>query len=744
MNLDSRICQIDTKSCMLLVSTLTRCYICDTSQEQYRQIGQKLRDGEFGACFMNKEKQSDIPINKVEKDFSEVKKYNMVNEESRFAVGKDLENTYVFCARPSSRLWEAAIDGTVNRTHQFKQVLARQALKIVTVQSYENENLCIENINTDDEGKSINFFKIYSMKNAIFCFKKDALYFLNVENVADTVWFEYKEIVDCKVHHDTVYVWLNNGSLVCLRYMKIDKFLLKSYIDGKYAICADMCAFYRDYLLSHDISPKLHTLAGLRDKMEHKDILNCISTVLEKFDSLKSNLIIQSGVHIVDNTYHMQCSLDDEDSPKRYDDYKFTPLPPEAMQTLKDIGLTMTGKLNTSKKILKEKWEDFEGKMKNLGDKPDYNNRDIRDSPNVISLEEPADITPLVLDNDIIYKESSQNAIEVDIVEKDDLSKSLYQCYRLCLVDKHAEQTNLFSIIESNACDIKEIYNLMLKLEQYCIGIGATDESKFAPNNMFLSYLDFKKNDEYLDSIIKDEELYKYFVDSCITVNVKIQKLSNMGCECGFPLPYARTNQIPVYAELIDKFIEMQWSGQTKDQCYDICKRMPYLWRNILYLRRNEDLVNILRILLQMLDEKLLHSFLPQFTLDVWNRAVQLYATLYANICLNCSRKFDNISVRDMLSWDDLGALMIKSIGGRNAIKVLQMNSQLIDAGAITVKFYHTCFVVTMFEKFDSTVVGQLVDTLYGSYVYDDAREEVCSILSYTNRPTRDFVRLFF
>lgn len=733
MSLDSRICQIDTRSCMLLVSTLTRCYICDTSQEQYRQIGQKLRDGEFGACFVNKEKHTDVPTNKIEKDFTEVKKYNMVNEESRFAVGKDLENTIVFCARPSSRLWEAAIDGTVKRTHQFKQVLARKSMKVVTVESYENENLSIENITNDDDGKSINFFKIFSMKSAIFCFRKDALYFLNIENVADTLWFEYKDITDCKVYHDMLYVWLTNGSLICLRFMKIDKFLLKSYIEEKYAICAEMCAFYRDYLLTHDLSPKLHILAGLRDKMEHKDILNCIITVLEKFDSLKSNLTLtKSGIHVVDNTYNAQSSLDEDDSPKRNDDYTFTSIHPEAMQTLKDIGVTMSGKLNTSKKMLKEKWEDFEGKMKHLGDKPDLNNRDIRefntDVSKLTTLDDPIDITPLVIENDIIYKDSSQKTIEIcnNIVEKDKVSKSLYQYFRLSLVGKDAEQSNLISIIESTTCDIKEIYNLMLKLEKYCIEIGAVEESKFAPNNIFLSYLNLTENDEYIDSIIKDEELYKYFVDSCITVNVETQKLSNMGCECGFPLPYLRTNQTPVYSELIDKFIEIQWLGQTRDQCYDICKRMPYLWRKILYLRRNEDLMNILRILLQMLDEKLLHSFLPQFTLDIWNRAVQLYATLYANICLNCSKKFDNISVKDMLCWDDLGALMIKSIGSRNAIKVMEMNAHLIAAGEITVKFYHTCLLVTMFETFDSTLVGQLTDTLYSSYVYEDSREEVC------------------
>lgn len=712
---------------MLLVSTLTRCYVCDTTQEQYRQIGQKLRDREFGACFVDKEKNQDFTIKKVERDITEVKKFNMVNDELKFAVGKELENILIFCARPSSRLWESTVDGTVKRTHQFKQVLARRAFKIVSVNSYEKENFKIESPFSDTDGKSINFSKIFAMNGAIFCFRKDALYFLNIDNVDDTVWYEYKDVVDCRVYHNMLYVWLSNGSLINLRFMKIDKFLLKSFLEEKYLLCAEMCATFNDYLISNKLSPKLHIIAGLRDKID-KGMLEKIEDVLSNFESLKLSATSKTGIHVVDNTFNAKSSLDDEeDISKQNDEYKFSSLPPEAMQTLKDLSLSVSGKLNSSKKILKEKWDDFEDKMKHLGDKPQIQDfviqkEIIRTDITKMSLEQTNPNEPvIVIHNDIIYKESSQKTIEIDNVEeKDNVSKSLYQYFRLSLV---REKSNLDSIIESNACDIREIYNLMMKLEVYCITIGAVEEAKFIPNHIFLSYLSSKK--QYLNNIIEQEDLYKYFVDSCISVNMKTQKLSNLGCECGFPLPYARTNQTPVFSELIDEFIELQWSSQTRDQCYDICKRMPYLWRKILYLRRNEDLMNILRILLQMLDEKLLHSFLPQFTLDIWNRAVQLYATLYANICLNCSKKFENISVKDMLSWDDLGALMIKSIGGRNALKVLEKHANLIDPGSITVKFYHTCLVVTMFEKIDGTVTNQLTDALYSSYDVEEAKNEV-------------------
>lgn len=733
MSLDSRICQLDMKGSMLLVSTLTRCYICDTAQEQYRLIGQKLRDGEFGACFFDKEKPQDFTDN-THKDFTEVKRFNIVDDETGFAVSKELANTMIYCARPSSRLWEATVDGTVKRTHQYKQVLSKKPMTIVSLESYRNENISIDNVDFDSEGQSINFSRIYSVNGTIFSFKRDALYFLNLDNVDDTMWFTYKDIIDCKVYHDMIYIWLSNGSLVNLRYMKIQKFLVQCYLDEKFTLCAELCALFHDYFLTSDLSGKLHILTGLRDKVQNKELLKNIDDVLQKFDSLKTNEATQmkSGIYVLDNTYYKCSQLDDDLLNRENSEDNMS----EALQAFKDLSVTVSDKFSSSKKILKEKWEGFEGKMKNLS---------TEKQPQELSLPKRiipnTEYTPSLLDNDIIYKESSQKAIELDnnslekdkhSLEKNKICKSLYQYYRLSVVGKETEQSNLVSTIESYACDIKQIYELMLLLEQYCVSVSALEESKFVPNNIFLTYLcSSAKKNELLDCIVQDEELYKFFVDSCISVNMKTQKLSNIGCECGFPLPYTRTNQTPVFAELIDEFIERQWSSQSRDQCYEICKRMPYLWRKILYLRRNEDLLNVLRILLQMLDESLLHSFLPHFTMESWDRAIQLYATLHANMCLNCNKKFHHVSVRDMLSWDDLGALIIKSVGGKNAVNILRKHAKLIDIGELTMKFYHTAMLVSMYEKYDVTITTQLTETLYSTYQFEDSRIEVSFIRSF-------------
>ncbi|KAM3965957.1 WD40 repeat domain-containing protein pink [Aphomia sociella] len=733
MCLDSRVCQLDVKGSMLLVSTITRCYICDTSREQYRQIGQKLRDGEFGACFFNKNRNNENVLAHNVLEFTEVKQFNIVDDDTGFAVSEELVNTLIYCARPSSRLWEATVDGTVRRTHQFKQVLAKEPMNLLSLQSYNNENVCFNVLNSNGEGQSICFPKIYTVNDAIFSYRKDGIYFLNLQNVDDTTWYPFSDIADCKIHHDIIYIWLNNGSLISLKYTKVEKFLVQCYIDEKYVMCAEMCALFREHLLDSNLSPKLHILSGLSDKLENKELLKNIEVVLKKIDGLKSNDATQmkSGIYIVDNTYQTQSSLllDGADV-KHNEDSKFGPLSPDTLQAFKELSTTVSDKLNTSKKMLKEKWEGLEGKIKTFHETQPIAELNI--SKRVLLPEENSSVSKTVLDDNNIRKESSQKAIRIDNngLEKDNVCKSLYQYFRLSLDSKETERSNLVSIIDSNTCDVREIYNLMLQFQQYCISVGALEESKFAPNNIFLTYLsNTLKKDIMLDTIINDEVLYKYFVDSCISVNLKTQKLSNKSCECGYPLPYTRTNQLPVFSELIDEFIERQWSSQSRDQCYEMCKRMPYLWRKILYLRRNEDLLNVLRILLQMLDEGLLHSFLPQFTMESWDRSLQLYATLHANMCLNCNKKFHDISVRDMLSWDDLGALMIKSIGGRNALRLMEKHAKLIDIGEVTMKFYHTCLVVSMYEKYDVTITTQLTETLYSCYDFEDSRQEICHLL---------------
>ena len=129
MQLDSSIVQLSFSTPLLLVSTITRCYICDTVQEQYKQIGNKTRDGEYGACFL-KRRLEDETFTKIGEDtnFSIKRTFNFIPEGESSITN---ENQFkIFCARPGSRLWEVTTNAIVIKTHQFKEALAIPPLPV--------------------------------------------------------------------------------------------------------------------------------------------------------------------------------------------------------------------------------------------------------------------------------------------------------------------------------------------------------------------------------------------------------------------------------------------------------------------------------------------------------------------------------------------------------------------------------------------------------------------------------------
>ncbi|GAB1292121.1 Hermansky-Pudlak syndrome 5 protein homolog [Apodemus speciosus] len=104
ITVDSCVVQLDYLDGRLLVSSLTRSFLCDTEREKFWKIGNKERDGEYGACFFP----------------------------GRCAGG---QQPLIYCARPGSRMWEVNFDGEVLSTHQFKKLLSMPPLPVVTASS---------------------------------------------------------------------------------------------------------------------------------------------------------------------------------------------------------------------------------------------------------------------------------------------------------------------------------------------------------------------------------------------------------------------------------------------------------------------------------------------------------------------------------------------------------------------------------------------------------------------------------
>ena len=164
MTLDSWVIQLDFHEDHLLVSTLTRCYVCNTYLETCIQVGKKLRNGEFGSCFclVNKRNRINFNINEVVEpseinDLEEINSLSQSFEEQQkvslecaeeaevvnvhpVPVNKEYEKNHEFstkewrgfCARPGSRLWEIDKNGQVLMTHQLKNAMSVPSSSVIT------------------------------------------------------------------------------------------------------------------------------------------------------------------------------------------------------------------------------------------------------------------------------------------------------------------------------------------------------------------------------------------------------------------------------------------------------------------------------------------------------------------------------------------------------------------------------------------------------------------------------------
>ncbi|PNF21597.1 hypothetical protein B7P43_G12731 [Cryptotermes secundus] len=313
MQLDSRIVQLDWCSELLLVSTLSRCYICDSVKEQYRQIGQKLREGEYGACFYADDSH-DLPSRCEQRSSAATGAvFSSLNEDEKFAGCEDMQNLKIFCARPGSRLWEVHVDGTVLSTHHFKQAFAVPPTCIIrprnTKTSHQEGSGTGETSQTEPWGQqSFNFRKLHVIaKKFLFTFRRNGMYALDPSKGSVVLWNNsFTDIVDAKTLNDTIYVWTAAGNMHALVMLPVDGFLVRLYLHKQYSLCAQICQQYNNYLMElAPTSSKLHLLADLETKLEDEKEARKISPLLQeigKHMKEKQNAQrLKSGIFLVEN-----------------------------------------------------------------------------------------------------------------------------------------------------------------------------------------------------------------------------------------------------------------------------------------------------------------------------------------------------------------------------------------------------------------------------------------------------------
>ena len=291
MQLDSCIIQLDVYDKYILASTTTRTYLCDTELSQFRQIGKKLRDGNYGACFFHKtsDYESDVKI---------------------------------YCARPGCRLWEVNFDAQVIRTHQFRESLTITSSDVIRYT--EDDKTPLEIIKSSDvtPPSSFSIEKVFQFSDFLVTFGDCGVLIFDVESAKLACWSDYlKSIQKMKILDNIMYIWSLDVEMRCITFVHLKSFLVKLFESGEYGRCGDICGVFSDDVIElmqkDDVVRKMFETNEIRlgNKVNEK-----IKVVLENFclnneKVMKNNTIDSEKVKEFNQTEERKCPIvkhDDE------------------------------------------------------------------------------------------------------------------------------------------------------------------------------------------------------------------------------------------------------------------------------------------------------------------------------------------------------------------------------------------------------------------------------------------------
>ncbi|KAM7330814.1 hypothetical protein ACRRTK_010003 [Alexandromys fortis] len=257
ITVDSCVVQLDYLDGRLLVSSLTRSFLCDTEREKFWKIGNKERDGEYGACFFP----------------------------GKFAGG---QQPLIYCARPGSRMWEVNFDGEVLSTHQFKKLLSLPPLPVITTRSEPQYDPAV------GSSQSLSFPKLLHLsEHCVLTWTEKGIYIFIPQNIQVLLWSEVKDIQDIAVYKNELFCLHFNGKISHLSLLSVERCVERLLRRGLWDLAARTCCLFQNSIVT---SRARKTLTA--DKLEH----------------LKSQLDLITGSELISHLDELILKLEPLDS----------------------------------------------------------------------------------------------------------------------------------------------------------------------------------------------------------------------------------------------------------------------------------------------------------------------------------------------------------------------------------------------------------------------------------------------
>lgn len=552
MSLDSKIVQMNFTHSLLLISTLNRCYICDTVSEQYKQIGNQPRDGEFGACFLkthNNDRR--VQMEKGRQDaISNVKQ--VLSMSGEVMNGIDQESLpKIYCARPGSRLWEVKANGVVMKTHQFKEALAIAPLPV-----YKPSIGKLLKLRKQDQtwpAQSINFAQLFVINQKyLFSYTMNGLYIFDPENAEVVLWNdEFPDIFMAHIISDKIYLMTSSGVFHCLTLVSVDSLILKLYDKKLYKECLEMCQILRAKLVS--------SITEEFCDIDIKQTTDISETLVPIISLIKSNyntqpIKLQSGIVIVN------AGNKNSNEPIVYSEKRL--LETENLDKLGDLFISLNTNGTSSSRTAQKKSNRKNLRTGNNVNKNGVSKGEKEDTANEAESDEVSSLQKIIsnvqADLESLYL-SISSQMHSDIIEK--------------------ELENVIKLFVETLDKVKKKYVVSSELQSYLFEVIRSAELNYCNSllkNLPIELLNKSDNQEML------MQLVKIFID--------VNSSKYIECYCGFSYPVFGTgtskSSEPKFYDigkvLLDKLSTIESDNMSLKFCNQIptCGEIIYLLRD--------------------------------------------------------------------------------------------------------------------------------------------------------------------
>ncbi|XP_059392945.1 Hermansky-Pudlak syndrome 5 protein [Carassius carassius] len=255
---DSRVVQLGYSDGHLVISSLRCCYLCDTEREKFWRVGNKERDGEFGACFLQ-----------------------------QVSAGQRGQSM-LYCARPGSRIWEASFSGEVLSTHQFKQLLACPPLPLV---SYKNE----PHFNTAQTSpQSLAFPRLLQFGDQnLLTWTDSAIYIFTPHSGQVLLWTEVKDVVEISVFRNELFCLHGDGRLSHLSLMSPERCVERLMKRENWTLATTVCCMFQHAIITSRARKslpidRLEQLKAQLNSASQQQLIGQLEEVISKLEPLDS------------------------------------------------------------------------------------------------------------------------------------------------------------------------------------------------------------------------------------------------------------------------------------------------------------------------------------------------------------------------------------------------------------------------------------------------------------------------